>query len=222
MTFTILTVCQGNICRSPSMQAQLTKHLERFEGPAKLPISIGSRGLAAAYDAELCDRTLKGLLDKDELAGFRRAHRVRPATPGEVGRAQLVLAAGLEERAAVVRLNVAARQRTFTMIEAARLAERVFDEHEVPAHLRGEDRLAWFVDQMDASRGALTLFPRQQRRSLLKPWTTAAFTELDIPDPHASTAVAHALVRRRITEATQSFGASLLRVVEPVGSTSSA
>ncbi|WP_431796608.1 low molecular weight phosphatase family protein [Microbacterium enclense] len=120
MTFTILTICTGNICRSPVAELLLAR------GLADLPdVAIASAGTGALVGAGIPDPALR-LLSNDGVDG--RAHSSRQLTSDMIREADLVLAMAREHRRAAVELLPAATRRTFTVREFARVSEALASE----------------------------------------------------------------------------------------------
>lgn len=119
--FRILTVCTGNICRSPLAERVLQHRLHERLGPGA-PVEVDSAGTGAltgsAMDAQAA--AVLGTYGID-CAG----HQGRALLPDLVARADLVLAATRRHRAAAVSLQPRASRYTFTLREFARLAEAV-------------------------------------------------------------------------------------------------
>ncbi|TFD06084.1 low molecular weight phosphatase family protein [Cryobacterium sandaracinum] len=119
-TFTILTVCSGNICRSP-----LAEQLLRV-GLATWPeVSLGSAGTIG----------LTGQAMPDEAADLSRhfggepsEHVARMLTVEHLNEANLVFAMSREHRRAIVELFPKAIRYTFTIREFARLVSGVTDD----------------------------------------------------------------------------------------------
>ncbi|GAA1059360.1 arsenate reductase/protein-tyrosine-phosphatase family protein [Agromyces bracchium] len=118
MTFRILTVCSGNICRSPMAEQLLRARLGGVDD-----IEVSSAGTIAmvgdgmpAEARELSARL--GAADAD-------AHRARQLDERMVREADLVLGLAREHRRAVVELVPAATRKTFTLREFAHLAAEV-------------------------------------------------------------------------------------------------
>lgn len=118
--FTVLTVCTGNICRSPAVERLLRAELGAGSG-----IRVHSAGTGALV-GEPIHHPVAGLLR--ELSVDADAHEARRITEAMVREADLVLALTREHRADVVELVPAAVRRTFTLREFARLAEQVDPE----------------------------------------------------------------------------------------------
>lgn len=115
MTFRILTVCTGNICRSPVAELLLARGLAGLPG-----VQVASAGTGALVGAGIPDPALR-LLDAEGVDG--RDHRSRQLTSAMIREADLVLAMAREHRRAVVELVPAATRRTFTVRELARVWE---------------------------------------------------------------------------------------------------
>lgn len=118
MTFRILTVCTGNICRSPLAEQLLRRGLSGVEG-----VSVGSAGTMAMVGdgmpplaAALASRL--GVMDA-------ALHRARQLDEQLVRDADLVLALSREHRRAVVQAVPAATRIAFTLREFAHLAASV-------------------------------------------------------------------------------------------------
>lgn len=118
---TILTVCTGNICRSPAMERWLAARL-----PAVGVSSAGVRGVVGAPIAPpMVPLVIAG-------GGSPDGFRARRLTEAMVRDASLVLTAARGHRAPVLELVPAAVRRTFTLREFARLATLV-DRDELAA-----------------------------------------------------------------------------------------
>ena len=109
--FRILTVCTGNICRSPVAERLLQAGL----GDA---VAVSSAGVRAVVGAPI-QPGMVALLERSRI----RAHRfaARQVTPGDVRAADLVLALTREHRARLVQEAPAALRRSFTLLEFARI-----------------------------------------------------------------------------------------------------
>lgn len=214
--FDILAVCQANVCRSPSIQQLLLTRLAPGRIIPPRLISIASGGFAPSVGAAPCTRIMRGELSSEALAAFEQSHVAREVTPGELEGANLVLTAGLVERASSVRLDVSVRERTFTLVEAALLAEHVLEGAPVPLKLTGTERLHWLVREMDMRRGSLALTQTRRRRPWTRPWASEEFSDLDLPDPHTSHAVTHSMLQKRMLTAVDSLANSLTVTLTPI------
>lgn len=128
--FRILTVCTGNICRSPMAERLLQAGLdERFPGQ----FIVESAGTGA----------LVGNPIDPQVAGFIRAlggnadnFSARQLTPAILQGQDLVLALTREHRSRVVEMSPAMLKKTFTLREFARLLPAV----RVDGSLEGTER----------------------------------------------------------------------------------
>lgn len=113
----ILTVCTGNVCRSPFLEQLLRAELARAL-PAGHPITVASAGTRPPVGAPLDPRTARSL----RAAGVEPTeHAARRLAPSDVLGARLVLTATREHRAAVVRAHPPALRYAFTAAEFERL-----------------------------------------------------------------------------------------------------
>jgi len=120
--YRILTVCTGNICRSPAAAAWLTALSDGS-------VAVASAGTAAVVGAPV-HPPMAALMRR---AGLSRAgFTARQATAGLVGQADLVLTMTAQHRAWVVGREPAAVRRTFTLLEFAGFAHLVGGGRRVP------------------------------------------------------------------------------------------
>lgn len=118
--FTILTVCSGNICRSPLAEQLLRVGLASWpEVTLASAGTIGLTGRAMPHEAADLSRHFGG-----EPAG----HVARVLTAEHLSEANLVFAMSREHRRAIVELFPKAIRYTFTIREFARLISGVTDE----------------------------------------------------------------------------------------------
>ena len=115
--FSILTVCTGNVCRSPAAERLLAKALGPGSG-----ISVTSAGVGALV-GEPIHPPMATLLQEMtvDVDGFA----ARRVTEAMVRDADVVLPLTREHRGAVVEVWPGAVRRTFTLRELARRAQRV-------------------------------------------------------------------------------------------------
>jgi protein-tyrosine phosphatase len=118
--FSILTLCTGNICRSPIAEQYLRAGLQRLP-----QVSVASAG-TMANDGDGMPAQAEELARRYGIE--RSSHRARYALESHVSDAQLVLALAREHRRAAVSLWPRASRYAFTLREFARLAEGLADE----------------------------------------------------------------------------------------------
>jgi protein-tyrosine phosphatase len=120
-TFEILTVCTGNICRSPLAEQVLRARL------SDLPrVSVASAGV---YSLAGSPMTPEAAALSAEFGGLGAEHHIaRDLTASIVEAAGLVFAMSREHRRAIVELKPRATRTTFTLREFARLSEGITDE----------------------------------------------------------------------------------------------
>jgi protein-tyrosine phosphatase len=121
-TFTILTVCTGNICRSPMAEQYLRSGLQRA---GVTPVSVESAG-TMAQDGQDMPEQAQVLAQSYGLPVSR--HSSRYLFEGHIAGADLVFGMAREHRRSVVSLFPRASRYSFTLREFARLAEGVVVE----------------------------------------------------------------------------------------------
>lgn len=122
MTFRVLHVCTGNICRSPMAEHLMRTGLQQRLGGAAGAFEIGSAGTWGHEGSPMESFALS------TLAGLQvdgSAFTARELVAEHVAGADLVLAATREHRAAAVVLQPRAARRTFTLREFDRLLSGV-------------------------------------------------------------------------------------------------
>ena len=124
----VLTVCTGNICRSPFLERALQAELDRSWGPGEVEVSSGGTGALAGHPMEQQARALL------EAQGYAADGFVaRDLTTAMVADADLVLTATRAHRGKVMTLHPKAVRYTFTFREFAHLAAGLTDDE-----LRGD------------------------------------------------------------------------------------
>ena len=124
----VLTVCTGNICRSPFLERALQSELDRSWGRGAIEVASGGTGALAGHPMEPQARALL------EAQGYAADGFVaRDLTTMMVADADLVLTATRAHRGTVMTLHPKAVRYTFTFREFAHLASGLTDDE-----LRGE------------------------------------------------------------------------------------
>lgn len=125
--FEILTVCTGNICRSPLAELLLRERLADLSGQIH---SAGTYGLDHAAMTEEAQRlaTLNGVAPEAAAA-----HRSRPLDESMLSSPDLILVMAHEHRRQVLEWAPARMRSTFTIRELARLAAGATDAEIIAA-----------------------------------------------------------------------------------------
>lgn len=118
----ILTVCTGNICRSPQAEVLLRARLR------DLDVRVHSAGTRALVDREMDPTAQELALQHGASPDDVAAHRARWLQEPLADDADLVLAMSREHRTAAVELSPRHLRHTFTVREFARLASSLSDE----------------------------------------------------------------------------------------------
>ncbi|HEV3463206.1 MAG TPA: low molecular weight phosphatase family protein, partial [Actinomycetota bacterium] len=114
--FSVLFVCTGNICRSPTAEALARRELARYPG---VPIQVASAGSHALEGNPAASRSLLAAASRG--ASLER-HFARELTRRRVRAADLVLCMATEHRPFVLSYDRSAAGRTFLLASFARVA----------------------------------------------------------------------------------------------------
>jgi protein-tyrosine phosphatase len=195
---TFLVVCTANVCRSPFAQFRLADALARTEVGREW--QVRSAGTSAAGGVPMCPRTAAVIRKDPSGQDFEAHHRSQQLTHATLLEADLVLVASQEERRAVAMLSLAARERTFTLIEAAWLIHQPLSvAAPVPsATVQG------LAETLHARRGMVSGRPGRPRRLSL-PGRGPQGAPLDVADAHTALGQGHRAVVRDVSWAVRSF-----------------
>ena len=192
MTFNILFVCSANVCRSPLAATLMSNYLHR--AGTHTEISVSSAGVHASRGAERCSSSAAWL--KKNLYTVP-AHSSRRALPSLTQEADLILVTDRGVHASLLRSAPLVRSHAFTIREAIVLGQEAainltpVGDADQPTSPDGTgnrvpsagplDRLAWWVEEMNALRGLVSLGTPPSahwyhRRRSASPY--------DIPDAH--------------------------------------
>jgi len=147
MPYSILTVCTGNIFRSPAAQYLLARDLGEGAG-----VEVTSAGTAAVTDHPVAE-TMDTLLRREEIDAGE--HRARDLTWLLVRESDVVIGMTRAHRDRAIALWPDAHARCFTLNELARLARGV-TQAELEARAAGpglDARFAALVELAGARRG---------------------------------------------------------------------
>ena len=187
--FHILTVCTGNICRSPLAEQLLRSAL------GEVDVSLSSAGTGALVGHPMDERAAQY---SRQLGGVPDHHAGRQLTEDIVRANDLVLVASREHRRAVVELVPRASRFAFTLRELARLLATFNDDDNAAVESeRGlHARLATLVDVAASNRGVAEL--------------PAEAADDDIVDPFRQTDAVYAEAVQQLLTAVQSITPALL------------
>lgn len=149
MTFAVLTVCTGNVCRSPVAELLLANALRDVSG-----FEFGSAGTRALLGKGVPPTTLAM---SREYGLNASEHRARQLTDDQIRGADLIITMAREHRRAVVERVPGAVRRTFTLRELARIVDGThggIGEAKI-AHPDASDALREAVSQAAARRGSV-------------------------------------------------------------------
>lgn len=194
MAFTILTVCSGNVCRSPLAELLLRR------GLASLPdVTVSSAGTIALVDKGMPD------VGQSVARGFGldpETHRARQLVAEQVRASGLVLAMARDHRSAVAELHPRAARRAFTLTEFANIARQVedsdFDDVRALSPENVAGRLATIVDVAASLRGVVEQLDEE---------------ELDVVDPYQQGREIYEFSAAQVKTATDASLALLMRAV---------
>jgi protein-tyrosine phosphatase len=116
--FSVLFVCTGNICRSPTAEALARRELARYPGVALRVSSAGSHALEGNPAAS------RSMLAASTRGADLERHFARELTRRRVRAADLILCMAAEHRPFVLSYDRAAANRTFLLASFARAASQ--------------------------------------------------------------------------------------------------
>lgn len=154
---TIMTVCTGNICRSPMGEVLLRSAL------ADLGVRVHSAGTHALVDEGMTEQALQLAIGHGADPAASGDHRARLLTGPLLAETDLVLTMAREHRSHVVQMRPALLHRTFTLREFARLAATLDDDEVraavVPAGTDAGARLQALARLIGSQRGMMPADP---------------------------------------------------------------
>lgn len=166
--FRMLTVCTGNVCRSPLTAAVLRARL----APCSVDVAVASAGLRA-LEGEPIDPPVAA--EAARLGVDVADHRGRAFSADEAAAADLVIVATRRQRAVAVELAPSILRRTFTLLELdAVLAHLDAGDVRVDADASVAERLATVVRAASRDRGP-----------------AVRGVSIDLPDPYRGSPTLH-------------------------------
>jgi protein-tyrosine phosphatase len=156
VTFRVLHVCTGNICRSPMAERLMLAELAARFGPQAGEVEVHGAGTYGGHEGHPMNPPAAAVLGElgVDASGFTATWLREPA----VAQADLVLTATADHRSQVLALDPRALRRTFTLRELARLAAYVEPEELPPGG--PATRLAALVTTAGGLRGVHPAHPR--------------------------------------------------------------
>jgi protein-tyrosine phosphatase len=116
VSFSVLFVCTGNICRSPAAELLFAGRLDAL--PVRPPITVASAGTSGLSGHEMDAPSARAVREY----GIDPSHHVaRRAAPAMINDADLILTAASDHRSTILQAQPLVFRRTFTMREFARL-----------------------------------------------------------------------------------------------------
>lgn len=166
MTFRILVVCTGNICRSPLAQLVIAHQLSDVQD-----VEVVSAGTRAMVGSGVPEATARLAAEHDLRTEDHRAVQVDPSMIESAG---LILALAREHRTQIVQMVPSAVRRTFTLREFARIVPEAITE--LSTTLTASD----IADTGSALRAAVSAV--SSLRGIVEPPESPA--DFDVEDPY--------------------------------------
>ena len=194
--FRVLTVCTGNICRSP-----LAESLLREDLPAEF-FTASSAGIMAVPNGQVP----KPQVRIGEAMGIKDLplHRAQMLTEGKLGVSDLVLALSRGHRKRIVRMDPQVVRKTFTLREFAHLAS-----HVTPADV--ERCIPESVSTLHAAVEAVA-----RMRGMVPP--PGSMEDFDVIDPFRQSRAIYKLSRDQLVPAAETTAAYLNGILDIFGS----
>jgi protein-tyrosine phosphatase len=169
----VLTVCTGNICRSPLAALTLGART------ADLEVRFASAGTRARDGAPMTEEAIDLAVERGVPSATAHAHRARLLTPIHLQHLDLIVTMTRQHRRAVVEMDPSRLRMTFTARELIRVIEGVDDHALAAIAAAGDDD-----DETDPQRArfAAALAGLRARRGLVASPATPA--DDDVIDPY--------------------------------------
>lgn len=169
----IMTVCTGNICRSPLAELLLATRL------ADLGVDVHSAGVRGLRSATMTPEAIDLAIEYGVSEADADAHRSRYLTEAMLASPDLILAMTRDHRREIAELAPSRLRATFTAREFARLAASLTDEEvrDAAASVDSESSRATPSERIRAAAAAVA-----GRRGLVPPPSDPA--DDDVIDPY--------------------------------------
>lgn len=206
----VLVVCAANVCRSPSIEFALQRHLESAAPGASWVVT--SAGTAARPGDHMCRQSARYISKQPGGRDFAARHQAQLLTLAAVERAALVLVASTPERAAVARLSPSARRRTFTLREATMMMEHISEEQQRGLSLAtgASALLPTVVDLLHEQRGTLAISVGPSHLSSRR--RRERVSQIDIGDVHQGQERRHKPVLDTVASDARTLAEGIARV----------
>jgi protein-tyrosine phosphatase len=195
-SISILAVCDGNVCRSPSAQFAISVRLPRAR--------VESAGIRARSGSALCDVVADAIVAERAAAGsFTSTFRSRRLGDVTLGDFDVTLTATTGIRGELARAHPELRDRFFTFREAADVLSALCDAGIQPDPFDPSALVATMNRHRGAAPTTADLPPRLRMKVL---------DRLDIPDGHGERAKRHRAVVQLALTSAEAIGDSLARL----------
>lgn len=168
----ILTVCTGNICRSPLAEAVLDQRL------GDIGVRVSSAGVQGLRNAPMTPEAAQLAIGQGASAERVAAHRSRRLTPAMLAAPDLILAMTRGHRRDILALAPGRLRATFTVREFARLAEHLSDDDLVTVAAAdvgdASARLRSVIAHLAALRGAVVAPADARDDDVIDPYLQSA------------------------------------------------
>lgn len=194
----VLTVCTGNVCRSPFAEALLAERI------GERGVRVSSAGMRALVGQPATPET-RQVAEEAGVAPERiDAHRARLVTEPLLAEPDLILGLAREHRHGIVDLAPQRLRQTFTLRELARLARMAQDDELAEA-------VADAVDPRERLRAALAFV--SSLRGLVDP--PPAASDDDVIDPYLQPCRTYELAASQVVPAVDDVARLLRFAAEP-------
>ncbi len=173
---------------------------------------VGSAGTKATDGDRLCVVAAEHVETHPTGGEFVDRHRACRVTRDLLDEAGLILVASSRERAAIAGPSQDARPKTFTMVEAAQLAQAAAERGASPRSARGQLTLQALGAAMRDQRDTMAQGSRGPLRGLL---SRGRSRSLDVADVHLGEARSHAPAIESLEWASSVFAEAVGRLAGP-------
>lgn len=152
----LMTVCTGNVCRSPYLERRLQQELDLAWGSGAVEVRSAGTGALAGSAMDVNSLSLL-----ETCGGRGDDFRARQITKEQLADQQLVIVASREHRKTVTRLWPKGLAKTHTLLDLAQLASLVKEE-ELPDRTDSRSWMDEVVPLLASKRGLQMPMPAEQ------------------------------------------------------------